>query len=75
MPPRPLDFERHLGRGPDAEPPLTHPLDYHVEDIPLSVLAGYKRVAQVPNFGRMLPHGPVVPHGGLVVAGIRSDAM
>lgn len=58
----PPDFERQLGRSPPGSPSPGRPApDYHVEDVPLSVLAGYPGVRGVPNFARMQPHAALFP--------------
>ena len=44
------------GGGGPFDPAATRPLDYHVEDIPLSVLAGHRTAPRGPNFRTMKPH-------------------
>ena len=59
--PRPADFTLMYGRGDGGgggpfDPVATRPLDYHVEDIPLSVLAGHRTAPRGPSFRTMKPH-------------------
>ena len=68
--PRPGDFALMLGRdaggGPldgPADPSSTRPLDYHVEDIPLSVLAGFRTTPRGLDFSRMRPYTSLLPQG------------
>ena len=39
----------------------TWALDYHAEDVPLSVLAGHAGVRKVPAFAMMRPHSALAP--------------
>lgn len=58
----PPDFSRQLGRdSPGKDEPQQLPLDYRVEDVPLSLLAGYPGVRGVPDFGKMRPHEVLAP--------------
>eukprot|EP00798_Chlamydomonas_sp_ICE-L_P032244 gene32244-16809_t len=57
--PRPPDFNTMPGRPMPKQ--AYDLLDYHVEDIPLSVLAGHRAPAQPPSFKVMQPNMAVVP--------------
>lgn len=60
--PRPADFALMHGRGGSGggggpfDPVATRLLDYHVEDIPLSVLAGHRTAPRGPDFRTTKPH-------------------
>ncbi|GAX72771.1 hypothetical protein CEUSTIGMA_g227.t1 [Chlamydomonas eustigma] len=66
VPPRPPTFHLSSGRGCDStsNPSQTYLLDYHVEDIPLTVLAGYRRAPTGPDFHTNLPHASALPTCG-----------
>lgn len=57
---------RDAGGGPldgPVDPSTTRPLDYHIEDIPLSVLAGFRKAPRGMDFSRMKPHASLMPRG------------
>ena len=61
--PKPRDFGTMLGREGEVEGVRTSGrlLDYHVEDVPLTVLAGFKSAPRAPNFKTMVPHRALIP--------------
>ncbi len=65
MAPRPPGFATMRGRdAPDPSSPrpaYARPLDYRVEDIPLTVLAGHRNPAGPPDFSRMRAHSVELP--------------
>ena len=57
---------RDAGGGPldgPLDPAYTRPLDYHVEDVPLSVLAGFRSAPGAPDFRTTRPHACLVEKG------------
>lgn len=64
-----VDYAHMTGRPPT--PKATRHLDYHVEDIPLTVLAGHRAMPGAPDFRFTKPHDLRPPHSETVDAHAR----
>lgn len=60
--PRPRDFGAMLAReGLEGVRTSGRLLDYHIEDVPLTVLAGFRAAPKAPSFKTMAPHRALIP--------------